>query len=149
LSLWGVISPSLLIHGGVGLDRIRGHTRAPAKPHESMVYDCDLVGYLSCAQGSCISCSGGEIHRGVRGILQAWIRCATTLISPLSATVLRSGAASLDPLGILHMGIFVTLCEAYMGIEPHFDVWNYFFLARLQQGSDAEAAVLDSVVIFV
>jgi hypothetical protein len=47
------------------------------------------------------------------------------------------------------MGIFVTLCEAYMGIEPHFDVWNYFFLAWLQQGSDAEAAVLDSVVIFV
>jgi hypothetical protein len=22
---------------------------------------------------------------------------------------------------------FVTLCEVYMGIEPHFDLWNYIF----------------------
>jgi hypothetical protein len=21
----------------------------------------------------------------------------------------------------------LTLCEAYMGIEPHFNLWNYFF----------------------
>jgi hypothetical protein len=34
-------------------------------------------------------------------------------------------------LGILHTAAFVTLNEAYMGIEPHFDLWNYFFLARL------------------
>jgi hypothetical protein len=25
----------------------------------------------------------------------------------------------------------VTPCEAYMGIEPHFNLWNYFFCARL------------------
>jgi hypothetical protein len=30
LSLLGVASPSLLIHGRVGLDRVEGHTRAPA-----------------------------------------------------------------------------------------------------------------------
>jgi hypothetical protein len=34
--------------------------------------------------------------------------------------------------GILHMATFVTLCKAYMGIEPHFNLCNYFFLARLQ-----------------
>jgi hypothetical protein len=33
--------------------------------------------------------------------------------------------------GILHMAALVTLCEAYMGIEPHFNLWNYFFHARL------------------
>jgi hypothetical protein len=38
----------------------------------------------------------------------------------------------LTPLGILHMAAFVTLCEAYMGIEPHFNLWNYFFRALLQ-----------------
>jgi hypothetical protein len=43
--------------------------------------------------------------------------------------------------GILHIATFMTLCEAYMGIEPHFDLWNYFFLTWLQPGSDAEAAV--------
>jgi hypothetical protein len=48
----------------------------------------------------------------------------------------------LTPLGILHMYAFVTLCEGYMGIEPHFDLWNYFFRARLQQSSDTKAVVL-------
>jgi hypothetical protein len=37
----------------------------------------------------------------------------------------------LSPLGIVHMVPFVTVCEAYMGFEPHFDLWNYFFCARL------------------
>jgi hypothetical protein len=55
----------------------------------------------------------------------------------------------LIPLGMLHMTAFVTLCEAYMGIEPHFNLWNYFFRARLQQGSGIEKAALGNVDIFV
>jgi hypothetical protein len=47
------------------------------------------------------------------------------------------------------MTAFVTLCEAYMGIEPHFNMWNYFFHARLQQGSGMETAALDNVDIFI
>jgi hypothetical protein len=47
------------------------------------------------------------------------------------------------------MAFFVTLWEDNTGIEPHFDLWNYFFRARLQHGSDAEAIVLGSVDIFV
>jgi hypothetical protein len=47
----------------------------------------------------------------------------------------------LTPSGFLHMAAFMTLCEAYMGIEPHFDLWNYFFHAQLQQGSDAQVKV--------
>jgi hypothetical protein len=38
----------------------------------------------------------------------------------------------LNPLGILHMASFVTLCKAYIGIDPHFNLWNYFCHARLQ-----------------
>jgi hypothetical protein len=34
---------------------------------------------------------------------------------------------NLTPSGILHIAAFVTLCEAYMGIDPHFGLWNYFF----------------------
>jgi hypothetical protein len=34
---WRNRSPPLLIHGGVGLDRVGGHTRAPAKLGESGV----------------------------------------------------------------------------------------------------------------
>jgi hypothetical protein len=43
--------------------------------------------------------------------------------------------------GILHIAAFMNLCEAYIGIEPHFDLWNYFFRAQLWLGSDAEATV--------
>jgi hypothetical protein len=47
------------------------------------------------------------------------------------------------------MAAFVTLCEAYSRIEPHFDLWNCFFRVQLQLGSDAEVAVLGSVDLFV
>jgi hypothetical protein len=26
---------------------------------------------------------------------------------------------------------FVTLCEGYLGIEPHFELWRYFFSITL------------------
>jgi hypothetical protein len=47
------------------------------------------------------------------------------------------------------MAAFVTLCEAYIRIEPHFDLWNCFFRVQLQLGSDAKVAVLGSVDLFV
>jgi hypothetical protein len=53
------------------------------------------------------------------------------------------------PSGILHMAAFVTPCEVYTGIEPHFNLWNYFFRTRLQQGSGAEVVALGSVDIFI
>jgi hypothetical protein len=37
----------------------------------------------------------------------------------------------LSPSWILHILSFMTLCEAYIGIEPHFDLWNYFFPTQL------------------
>jgi hypothetical protein len=98
LSLRCVVSPSVVIHGRVGLDRIGGYVRTPKKPHESGVYDSGGVGYLSCARGSCISYSGGGIRRGVHGVLRVRIQCAITPISPLSTTVLRPRAASLGHL---------------------------------------------------
>jgi hypothetical protein len=38
----------------------------------------------------------------------------------------------LTPLEILHMVVFVTLCEAYIGIEPHLNLWNHFFWSWLR-----------------
>jgi hypothetical protein len=55
----------------------------------------------------------------------------------------------LTPLRIMHIAAFMTLCEAYMGIEPHFDLWNYFLRTWLRQGSDVEAVVWGSVDIFL
>jgi hypothetical protein len=98
LSLRGVISPYLLVHGGVGLVHIGGHLRTPTKPHESGVYDSGKVGYLSCARGSYVPFSGGGICHGVHDILRARIWCAITLIPLLTTAVLWPGVASLDPL---------------------------------------------------
>jgi hypothetical protein len=58
LSLQGVASPSLLSHGGEGLDHVGGHTRASAKPHESRVHDDDRAHDLRRARESCIPCAG-------------------------------------------------------------------------------------------
>jgi hypothetical protein len=53
----------------------------------------------------------------------------------------------LSPSGILHIVAFVTLCEAYMGIDPNFDLWSPFFHVQLSQGE--EAMVLSGVDIYV
>jgi hypothetical protein len=46
------------------------------------------------------------------------------LISSLAAVVLWLVVASLDT--------FMTLCKAYIRIEPHFNLWSYYFRARLR-----------------
>jgi hypothetical protein len=69
LILQGIVPPSLLFHGRVGLVRVSGHARAHVKPCVSGVYDGGKVSYLSCARKSCVPCSDGGIHRGVCGVL--------------------------------------------------------------------------------
>ena len=39
----------------------------------------------------------------------------------------------LNPNGIQHMVAFVALCEGFLGISPHFDMWRYFFAITLQK----------------
>ena len=31
------------------------------------------------------------------------------------------------------MAAFVALCEGFLGISPHFDLWRYFFTVSLQR----------------
>ena len=37
----------------------------------------------------------------------------------------------LNANGIQHIAVFVTLCEGFLGISPHFDLWRYFFAITL------------------
>lgn len=39
----------------------------------------------------------------------------------------------LNPNGIQQLSIFVTLCEGFLVVEPHFGLWKSFFSARLQR----------------
>jgi hypothetical protein len=36
----------------------------------------------------------------------------------------------LFPGRIFHVATFITMCEAFLGIQPHFDLWKYFFIAH-------------------
>jgi hypothetical protein len=36
----------------------------------------------------------------------------------------------LTPSGVLHIVAFMTLCEAYLGINPEINVWKYFSHVR-------------------
>jgi hypothetical protein len=55
----------------------------------------------------------------------------------------------LNPLGVLHITDFVTLCEAYLEIDPDLDLWMYFFRVRHSQDLEAELMISGSVVIHV
>ena len=37
----------------------------------------------------------------------------------------------LNPNEIQHMATFVALCEGFLGIRPHFNLWRYFFAITL------------------
>ena len=37
----------------------------------------------------------------------------------------------LNPNGIQHMAAFIMLCEGFLGISPHFDLWRYFFTINI------------------
>ena len=37
----------------------------------------------------------------------------------------------LNPNGIQHISAFIAMCEGYLGIQPHFELWRYFFSISL------------------
>ena len=41
----------------------------------------------------------------------------------------------LTPNSFVHISIFVHLCEAFLGIEPHFELFRFLFHLKLQPDS--------------
>ena len=39
----------------------------------------------------------------------------------------------LIPNGVQHMAAFIALCEGFLGIDPHFDLWRHFFTVSLSK----------------
>ena len=37
----------------------------------------------------------------------------------------------MNPNKIYHIAAFIVMCEGYLGIEPHFELWRYFFSIAL------------------
>jgi hypothetical protein len=55
----------------------------------------------------------------------------------------------LTPSGVLHITVFVTLCEPYLGVDPDLDLWKYFFRAHGPQDPKAELMISGGMVIHV
>ena len=39
----------------------------------------------------------------------------------------------LTPNGIQHITVFIAMCEGYLGIEPHFELWWYLFYVTVNK----------------
>jgi hypothetical protein len=55
----------------------------------------------------------------------------------------------LIPSRILHIAAFMTLCEAYLGVDSEFDLWSYFFDVRHPHDLDVELTVFGGAIIHV
>jgi hypothetical protein len=44
----------------------------------------------------------------------------------------------LNPNGIQHIVAFTALCEGFLGIDPHFELWRYFFTVSLHRRVERE-----------
>ena len=47
----------------------------------------------------------------------------------------------LHPNSILHISLFINLCEAFIGIAPHFNLFRYFFYLKPFSGSGSHKVV--------
>jgi hypothetical protein len=54
----------------------------------------------------------------------------------------------LMPISLLHTACFVTLSEAFLGIDPHWILWKYLFRLR-PSGSLAEIPELGGSIVSV
>jgi hypothetical protein len=41
---------------------------------------------------------------------------------------------NLHPNSVLAASIFITLCKSYLGIQPHFNLWQHFFCLKKKEG---------------
>jgi hypothetical protein len=54
----------------------------------------------------------------------------------------------LTPNSLLHIAYFITLCEAFLGIDPHWVLWKYQFCLH-PSGSQGEIPELGGAIISV
>ncbi|KAK1692577.1 hypothetical protein QYE76_009274 [Lolium multiflorum] len=47
----------------------------------------------------------------------------------------------LTPNSILHLSIFITLCEAFLGIDPHWGLWRKIFYVKRHNGNDGPPVI--------
>jgi hypothetical protein len=63
-------------------------------------------------------------------LLAAFAFRALVLAFPLPNPLCHINLTHLNPNSILQISIFVHLCEAFLGVLPHFGLWRYLYHCR-------------------
>ncbi|KAK1664987.1 hypothetical protein QYE76_053146 [Lolium multiflorum] len=58
-----------------------------------------------------------------------------------ASTISNHELWQLTPNSILHISIFITLCEAFLGIDPHWDLWRKIFYVKRHNSNDGPPVV--------
>src|SRR3954462_13659614 len=106
-STFGAGDLDVLVAGGVvveGEARLPGDESIPAPTPDERV----------CFQAFFPRGFALPLHPFVRGLLYSY----------------RHQLHDLTPNGILHIACFITLCEAFLGIYPHWGLWRYLFSVK-------------------
>ncbi|KAK1683138.1 hypothetical protein QYE76_043986 [Lolium multiflorum] len=60
---------------------------------------------------------------------------------------IRLPARQLTPNSILHLSIFVTVCEAFLGIDPHWGLWKKIFYMKRHNDSNGPPSLVASALL--
>ncbi|KAK1606934.1 hypothetical protein QYE76_030607 [Lolium multiflorum] len=67
--------------------------------------------------------------------------CAPSASSPHLRMTFVFQLWQLTPNSILHLSIFITVCEAFLGIEPHWGLWRKIFYVKRHNDSNGPPVV--------
>ena len=96
------------------------HWRAPRREEFSQPRPGEVVSFLAFHDRGL----GYPTHWFLRGLLNEW----------------GLELQHLNPTGVLHIIGFITICEAFLGMEPHADFFRWLFSGRtLTVGNPSEA----------
>ena len=95
------------------------HWRVPGKEEFLQPRSDEVVSFLTFHEHGL----GYPTHWFLRGLLNEW----------------GLELQHLNPMGVLHIAGFVIVCEAFLGMEPHVDLFRLFFSGRtLTAGNSTE-----------
>jgi hypothetical protein len=66
----------------------------------------------------------------IRGLLHYW----------------RIELQHLNPNGVLQIAVFVTLCEAYLGIDPNLELLKHYFVVNIMNAKDPDGGAVPAAV---
>ena len=99
------------------------HWRVPGREETPQPHPYEVVSFLTFHERGL----GYPVHWFLRGLLNEW------------GLELRH----LNPTGVLHIVGFITVCEAFLRMEPHVDFFWWLFSGRaLTMGNSAEITLV-------